>query len=90
MSRGNYLNQNLPAYVPHDQASEAARQLAEYNPNVYTGASARSLESAAGDALEEVAGHRGTRSLRLMIAKLALAFHAGNIDHVKQQIATQE
>ena len=90
MKRGNYLNQNLPAYVPHDQASEAARQLAEYNPNVYTGASPRSLEDAAGDALEEVAGHRGTRSLRLMVAKLALAFHAGNIDQVKQQIATQE
>jgi len=70
-------------FVSQADAARAAQLMADNSPHVYSGCSVVALQDTAGDYLEEVVEHRGSKSLRLMVAKMALMYHQENIINTK-------
>jgi hypothetical protein len=73
-------------FVSQADAARAAQMMADNSPHVHSGCSAGALQDTAGDYLEEVVEHRGSTSLRLMVAKMALMYHQENIINTKREM----
>lgn len=73
-------------FVSQGQCALAAQMMADNSPHVHSGCSVVALQDTAGDYLEEVVEHRGSKSLRLMVAKMALMYHQENIINTKREM----